>query len=66
MTINFSPASVVASIPAPGGDAVAPEPNGVISFSEALNGQLGLKLQSRKVMARVAVIDHVNEMPTEN
>ncbi len=68
MTINFSPVSVVESIrvPGAGGDAVASEPNGAISFSEALSGQLGLKLQSSKVMAPVLVIDHVNEMPTEN
>lgn len=30
-----------------------------------LSGQLGLKLQSRKVMAPVLVIDRVNDMPTE-
>ena len=68
MTINFSPSSVLASIgvPGAGGEAAASEPNGTISFSEALNQQFGLKLQSRKVMAPVLVIDHVNEMPTEN
>jgi uncharacterized protein (TIGR03435 family) len=68
MTINFSPANVVESIRVlgAGGDAVASEPNGAISFSEALSGQLGLKLQSSKVMAPVLVIDHVNEMPAEN
>ena len=68
MTINFSPSSVLATIgvPGAGGDATASEPNGAISFSEALNQQLGLKLQSRKLMAPVLVIDHVNEMPTEN
>lgn len=53
-------------MPAAGGDAAASEPNGAISFSEALNRQLGLKLESRKVLAPVLVIDHVNEMPTEN
>jgi uncharacterized protein (TIGR03435 family) len=68
MTINFSPSRVLASIgvPAAGGDAAASEPNGAISFTEALSRQLGLKLQSRKVMAPVLVIDHVNETPTEN
>jgi uncharacterized protein (TIGR03435 family) len=67
MTINFSPTRVLASIgvPAAGGDA-ASDPNGAISFTEALSQQLGLKLESRKVMAPVLVIDHVNEMPTEN
>jgi uncharacterized protein (TIGR03435 family) len=67
MTINFSPPGVVESIrvPGAGGDAAA-EPDGAISLSEALNRRLGLKLQSRKVMAPMLVIDHVNEMPTEN
>jgi uncharacterized protein (TIGR03435 family) len=68
MTINFSPARLVENIrvPSAGGDAVASEPDGAISFSEALERQLGLKMQSRKVMAPVLVIDHANEMPTEN
>ena len=60
MTFNFSPGGLVEN------SAAGSEPNGAISLSEALKGQLGLKLQSRKVMAPVLVIDHVNEMPTEN
>jgi uncharacterized protein (TIGR03435 family) len=68
MTINFSPTALLPKPvdPATIQDAVATEPNGVISFSEALSKQLGLKFESRKVMAPVLVIDHVNEMPTEN
>ena len=68
MTINFSPSRVLASIgiPGAGGEGTASEPNGAISFAEALNRQLGLKLESRKVMAPVLVIDRVNGEPTEN
>ena len=68
MTINFSSGSVLASVAVPraGGDTVASDPSGAISLAEALSGQLGLKLESRKVMAPVLVIDHVNETPTEN
>jgi uncharacterized protein (TIGR03435 family) len=68
MTINFSPPSAFANLGTPkaGGDAVASEPNGAISISEALSKQLGLRLESREVPAPVLVIDHVNEMPTEN
>ena len=68
MTINFSPGSVLASVAvsSAGGDAVASDPSGAISLTEALSSQLGLKLESRKVMAPVVVIDHVNETPTEN
>ncbi len=67
MTINFTPPSAFAKAVGTnaGGDAVASEPNGAISIFEALS-KLGLKLQSRKVMASVLVIDHVNEVPTEN
>jgi uncharacterized protein (TIGR03435 family) len=68
MTISFSPTALLpnSADPATAGAAVASEPNGVISFSEALRKQLGLKFESRKVMAPVLVVDHVNEMPTEN
>jgi uncharacterized protein (TIGR03435 family) len=68
MTINFSPRAPIANAGGPAGDsaAVASEPDGTISLAEALNGQLGLKLQSRKVTAPVLVIDHVNEGPTNN
>ncbi len=68
LTINFSPTALLPkpADPATIQDAAATEPNGVISFSEALRKQLGLKFESRKVMAPVLVIDHVNEMPSEN
>ena len=68
MTINFSPTALLPKPvdPAASTDTAASEPNGVISFSEALRKQLGLKFESRKVMAPVLVINHVNEMPTEN
>jgi uncharacterized protein (TIGR03435 family) len=66
MTINFSPTALLPKPADPASEAVASEPNGVISFSEALSKQIGLKFESRKVMAPVLVIDHVNEMPTEN
>jgi uncharacterized protein (TIGR03435 family) len=67
MTINFSPESVVAGFGVPdGAGGAASEPNGAISLFEALNHQLGLKLQARKVLAPVLVVDHVNPQPTEN
>lgn len=78
MTINFSPPTLnqmlerrglppvpsVGSSPAGGG--VASDPDGTISIFEALDKQLGLKLESRKVMGPVLVIDHVDEKPTDN
>jgi uncharacterized protein (TIGR03435 family) len=67
MTVNFTPPAALQNTGVPvGGDAGASEPDGTISLFEALSRQLGLKLESRKVMAPVLVIDHVNQMPTEN
>lgn len=36
------------------------------SLFDTLQGQLGLKVETRKVMAPVLVVDHVNATPTEN
>jgi uncharacterized protein (TIGR03435 family) len=64
MTINFSPAGLVQAVPSESGEA--PEPTGAISLLDALKGQLGLKVETRKVMAQVLIVDHVNSTPTEN
>ena len=66
ITVNFTPPAAIPSVATKGGDALASEPDGTISIFEALDKQLGLKLKSRKVTAPVLVIDHVEEMPTEN
>ncbi len=72
-TINFSGAGAlnragrggVAAV-APGADTAAAEPSGVITLFEALEKQLGLKLESRKVTGTVMVIDHAEDAPIEN
>jgi uncharacterized protein (TIGR03435 family) len=64
ITINFSPASVAQAIPSQPGQAS--EPTGAISLFDALKGQLGLKIQTRKVEAPVLIVDHVNDTPSEN
>ena len=68
MTINFTPPREIPNPanPAAGAEGVASDPDGTISIFEALPKQLGLKLESRKVMGQVLVIDHVEEKPTEN
>ncbi len=68
LTINFTPPAAIRAIgiPAMRGDLVGLEPDGTISIFEAVSKQLGLKLQPRKVKAEVLVVDHVNQMPTEN
>jgi uncharacterized protein (TIGR03435 family) len=65
-SIHFTPPGAFeeASRPAPGDGAF--EPNGAISIFDAVSGQLGLKLRSRRMPGSVLVIDSVNETPTEN
>ena len=48
-----------------GGEAAA-DPNGGLTIIEALDKQLGLKLEARKHAMPVVVIDHVEREPTEN
>jgi uncharacterized protein (TIGR03435 family) len=70
-SLNFSFANALTSarpgVPqAPSGtttDAGASEPTGAITLAEALQKQLGLKLESRKVTTQVLIVDHVEEKP---
>ncbi len=63
--------------PAPGGaplvglapgdpSAAASDPNGAVTLFEAIEKQLGLKLQAEKRPVPVLVIDHVEQKPIEN
>ena len=47
-----------------GNDASAP--SGAVSFADALEKQLGLKLEPMKRKVQVMVIDHIEPKPTEN
>jgi uncharacterized protein (TIGR03435 family) len=52
-----------------GGASAAPaaeEPSGGQSLFEALEKQLGLKMELQKRTAKVIVIDHMEQKPTEN
>ena len=44
----------------------ASDPNGAVTLFEAIEKQLGLKLQAEKRAVSVLVIDHVEQKPTEN
>ena len=44
----------------------ASDPNGALSVQDALEKQLGLKLEMQKRPVRVLVIDHIDQKPTEN
>jgi uncharacterized protein (TIGR03435 family) len=61
-TLNFAGAGVFQN----GGQANDGDPNGAISLFDAVNKQLGLKLEMQKRPVPVLVIDHVEEKPTDN
>ncbi len=73
-TLNFSGAGMVGG-PGRGGRGgdggaagvnEASDPNGAISLFEAMEKQLGLKLERTKRPAQVLVIDHIEPKPIEN
>ena len=71
-TLTFSPIGVLNAGRGRGGDAgaaagpEASDPSGALSLSDAVNRQLGLKLEMRKRPMPVLVIDSMQEKPTEN
>jgi len=65
LSIATAPAPTAASSDAT--DAPAPiDPNGAISLFDAINKQLGLKLEKQRRPVPSLVIDHMEEKPTEN
>jgi uncharacterized protein (TIGR03435 family) len=74
-TVNFSPVGVFQgggagrggdAGPVAGGAALsASEPNGALSLPEALDRQLGVKLELQKRPMAVLVFDHIAEKPIE-
>jgi uncharacterized protein (TIGR03435 family) len=55
-----------AAAPAAEGAPAASDPNGAVSFFDAIKKQLGLKVVKEKRPEPVLVIDHIDEQPTEN
>ena len=51
---------------ADGGVPLASEPTGAVSIFEAMEKQLGLKLEMHKRLMPVIVIDHIEPKPTDN
>ncbi len=67
-TLSFSPvfqtrASQASSAP---GLNAASDPNGAVSLPEAVERQLGLKLEQQKRPVQVLVIDHMERTPIDN
>jgi len=78
-TLNFSPIGLLNAGRGRGGDAAGPgpgpapgpgadfsDPSGALSLPDAINRQLGLKLEMRKRPMPVLVIDSMLEKPTDN
>jgi uncharacterized protein (TIGR03435 family) len=73
-TLKFSPPGALkATPPAPAAaapDASAPtaptDPGGAISLFDAIDKQLGLKLEKQRRPVPTLVIDHIEEKPTDN
>jgi uncharacterized protein (TIGR03435 family) len=65
-TLSFSTAGQFQGgvLPAPG--STSADPNGAISLPEAMEKQLGLKLEPQKRQLAVLVIDHIEQNPTDN
>ena len=73
-TLSFSPVGVFRNGGDRGGDggqpsgetAAASDPNGALTLPEAIDKQLGLKLEKERRPVSVLVIDHVEQKPTDN
>jgi uncharacterized protein (TIGR03435 family) len=70
-TLAYSPQGqlnkgAVGSDPAQGGAAQVSDPNGAITLFEAVERELGLKLEKEKRPLPVLVIDHMLDAPVEN
>jgi uncharacterized protein (TIGR03435 family) len=64
--VNLNAPVRVGDAGAAGGAPVAADPGGGLSIFEAVEKQLGLKLEAQKRQLPVIVIDHIEEKPTEN
>jgi uncharacterized protein (TIGR03435 family) len=74
-TLSFSPVQATRAGGGRGGDAPpapgdaaagASDPTGAVTLFEAIDKQLGLKLEAQKRPVTVLVIDHAEQKPTEN
>jgi uncharacterized protein (TIGR03435 family) len=60
-TLSFSAPALVKGV-----DAATSEPNGAVSLPDAMEKQIGVKMEMRKQPTEVLVIDHLERTPTEN
>jgi uncharacterized protein (TIGR03435 family) len=69
-TLSFSGVGQLRNQPPPPKDpadaSAASDPNGAVSLFDAVQKQMGVKLEKQRRPVPMLVIDHVNEKPTEN
>lgn len=69
-TLNWSSGDHMASVGGQGttdaASETASDPNGAVSFYDAVSKELGLKLVKEKRPEPILVIDHIDEQPTPN
>jgi uncharacterized protein (TIGR03435 family) len=63
-TLSFSPRGAMQIETTPGAEAAAPD--GKLTLFDALDKELGLKLETRKASMPVLVFDHVDPKPSDN
>jgi uncharacterized protein (TIGR03435 family) len=71
LTLSFggpgaSPTLSPAPMPAAAAQPAAPDPSGALTLFDALERQLGLRLEKRTVPVQVNVLDHIEAKPTDN
>ena len=72
LTLTFSPNANMNFGPVRAGDAAgsavptAADPSGTLTIFQAVEKQLGLKLEMEKRTVPVIVIDHIEQKPTDN
>jgi uncharacterized protein (TIGR03435 family) len=64
--MNFGPVRTGDGAPPAGDTPTASDPSGGLSIFEAIDKQLGLKLETQKRSMPVFVIDHLEQKPTDN
>jgi uncharacterized protein (TIGR03435 family) len=63
-TLQFSPRSLAQTETKPNAELAAPDET--LTLFEAVEKQLGLKIETKKAPMPVLVIDHIERTPTEN
>jgi uncharacterized protein (TIGR03435 family) len=67
LSVNFSGINLLpGAVFDPNGNAGQSDPNGSLTLPEAMQKQLGLKMELEKRPLPVLVIDHIEEKPAEN